>query len=67
MKINIMYLEQTRITEEDIEKNGGEFFFEFPKAHKVTVRFEDEETSLDAITTALSDRGYQVARQKQLR
>ena len=25
MKINIMYLEQTRITEEDIEKNGGEF------------------------------------------
>ncbi len=38
-----------------------------PKAHKVTVRFEDEETSLDAIATALGDRGYQVVRQKRLR
>ena len=38
-----------------------------PKAHKVTVRFEDEETSLDAITTALAAKGYAVKGQKKLR
>ena len=38
-----------------------------PKAHKLTVRFEDEETSLQAITSALQAKGYAVAREKQLR
>jgi copper chaperone CopZ len=38
-----------------------------PRAHRVTVRFEDEKTSLEAITTALSAQGYSVKRQKQLR
>jgi copper chaperone CopZ len=38
-----------------------------PKAHRVTVRFEDQETSLEAITTALAAKGYSVKRQKQLR
>ena len=38
-----------------------------PKAHKLTVRFEDEETSLAAITAALGARGYAVKRQTKLR
>ena len=38
-----------------------------PKSHKVTVRFEDETTSLHAITTALAARGYAVKGSKQLR
>ena len=38
-----------------------------PRAHKLTVRFEDEETSLEAITTALAAKGYRVERHEQLR
>lgn len=38
-----------------------------PRSHKLVVRFEDESTSIEAITAALGSRGYQVARQQQLR
>ena len=38
-----------------------------PKAHKVTVRFEDAETSIEAIVAALDTKGYAVKRKKQLR
>lgn len=38
-----------------------------PKAHKIVVRFEDERTSIEAIAAALARRGYEVARQTQLR
>lgn len=38
-----------------------------PAAHKVTVRFEDEETSIEAIAAALADQGYAVSREKKVR
>ena len=38
-----------------------------PRAHKIVVRFEDEQTSLDAVVASLGGSGYEVARRKQLR
>ena len=38
-----------------------------PEHQKITVRFEDEQTSIDAIATALAGQGYPVKSRKQLR
>ena len=37
------------------------------RAHKILVRFEEERTSIDAISAALSAQGYEVKGRKQLR
>jgi len=38
-----------------------------PEHHMITVRFEDDQTSIDAIASALAGQGYSVKSRKQLR